>query len=252
MQAGAEPMTEHIMNGIRVVLVANRKGGSGKSTLCRALASAAEARCETVTVFDTDGSQSCLKWQAEGRARGTWSTRVEVIHSLDAGRIGAAIAQMYDQPDQEHLILIDTFGGASEAHDELATLAHLVLTPMLLSRADFEEAKATAEWYVALRSRVSNPEALAPFGVLFNRVPLRVSETEREIVAQVYGALPAFENFLSNRASYIRMDQEGLLGPIRDSLANRALAQHVQSTLDEAEAVLAELDTAIRRDAEAA
>ena len=37
--------------GIRVVLVMNRKGGSGKSTLCRALASAAAARGETVTIF---------------------------------------------------------------------------------------------------------------------------------------------------------------------------------------------------------
>ena len=42
--------------GIRVVLVMNRKGGSGKSTLCRALASAAAARGETVTIFDTDAS----------------------------------------------------------------------------------------------------------------------------------------------------------------------------------------------------
>lgn len=31
-------------NGIRVVLVMNRKGGSGKSTVCRALASAAAVR----------------------------------------------------------------------------------------------------------------------------------------------------------------------------------------------------------------
>ena len=44
--------------GIRVVLVMNRKGGSGKSTLCRALASAAAARGETVTIFDTDASKS--------------------------------------------------------------------------------------------------------------------------------------------------------------------------------------------------
>ena len=36
-------------NGIRVVLMMNRKGGSGKSTLCRALASAAVARGETVS-----------------------------------------------------------------------------------------------------------------------------------------------------------------------------------------------------------
>ncbi|PTX40399.1 chromosome partitioning protein [Gemmobacter caeni] len=53
--------------GIRVVLVMNRKGGSGKSTLCRALASAAMARGETVTIFDTDSSKSCLNWMRAGQ-----------------------------------------------------------------------------------------------------------------------------------------------------------------------------------------
>jgi len=40
-------------NGIRVLLVATRKGGAGKSTFCRALASAAAARGETVTLGQT-------------------------------------------------------------------------------------------------------------------------------------------------------------------------------------------------------
>lgn len=48
--------------GIRVVLVMNRKGGSGKSLLCRALTSAAADRGETITIFDTDSSRACLKW----------------------------------------------------------------------------------------------------------------------------------------------------------------------------------------------
>ena len=56
--------------GIRVVLVMNRKGGSGKSTLCRALASAAAAKGETVTIFDTDASKSCLKWMQAGKEAG--------------------------------------------------------------------------------------------------------------------------------------------------------------------------------------
>ena len=62
--------------GIRVVLVMNRKGGSGKSTLCRALASAAASRGETVTIFDTDASQSCLKWMQAGQEAGNWSPLV--------------------------------------------------------------------------------------------------------------------------------------------------------------------------------
>ena len=80
--------------GIRVVLVMNRKGGSGKSTLCRALASAAVARGETVTIFDTDSSKSCLKWMQVGQKLGNWSPLAEVIHTLDAHRVAEAVDQI--------------------------------------------------------------------------------------------------------------------------------------------------------------
>lgn len=55
-------LQDAILNGVRVVLVMNRKGGAGKSTLCRTLASAAVARGETVTLFDTDPSRSSRDW----------------------------------------------------------------------------------------------------------------------------------------------------------------------------------------------
>ena len=132
--------------GIRVVLVMNRKGGSGKSTLCRALASAAAAKGETVTIFDTDASKSCLKWMQAGKEAGNWSPLVEVIHTLDAHRVAEAIGQIYEQPDQEHLILIDTFGGGSEAQDVLAVAAHRIICPMMLSRGDLSETLETATW----------------------------------------------------------------------------------------------------------
>ena len=116
--------------GIRVVLVMNRKGGSGKSTLCRALASAAAARGETVTIFDTDSSKSCLNWMQAGQKLGNWSPSVAVIHTLDAHRVGEAIDQIYEQSDQDHLILIDTFGGGSEAQDVLAVAAYDDCSPL--------------------------------------------------------------------------------------------------------------------------
>jgi hypothetical protein len=50
-----------------------------------------------------------------GQEAGNWSPLVEVIHTLDAHRVVEAIDQIYEQHDQEHLILIDTFGGGSES-----------------------------------------------------------------------------------------------------------------------------------------
>jgi chromosome partitioning protein len=238
--------------GIRVVLVMNRKGGSGKSTLCRALASAAASRGETVTVFDTDSSRSCLKWMQAGQEAGNWSPLVEVIHTLDAHRVVEAIDQIYEQQDQEHLILIDTFGGGSEAQDILAVAAHRILCPMMLSRGDLSETMQTAGWYLKLRGRVEKPDALAGFSVTLSRVPVRVSETERAVAEELFQSLPALESYLANRSAYVRMDKEGLLGVIADKTPNRALAVHVQNAVKEAGDLLEEIDQLILAPAEVA
>lgn len=238
--------------GIRVVLVMNRKGGSGKSTLCRALASAAAARGETVTIFDTDASKSCLNWMQAGQDSRNWSPLVEVIHSLDAHRVVEAIDQIYEQPDQDHLILIDTFGGGSEAQDVLAVAAHRIVCPMMLSRGDLSEALETASWYLALRRRVENPEALPGFSVSFSRVPLRLSEAERAVAETLFRSLPACETYLSNRSAYIRMDKEGLLGAIAEQTPNRGLAGHLLAALKEATDLLDEIDRSILAPAEVA
>lgn len=238
--------------GIRIVLVMNRKGGSGKSTLCRALASAAAARGETVTIFDTDSSKSCLKWMQAGQEAGNWSPLVEVIHTLDAHRVVEAIGQIYEQPDQEHLILIDTFGGGSEAQDVLAVAAHRIVCPMMLSRGDLSETLETASWYLKLRDRVEKPEELAGFSVTFSRVPIRLSETERMVADELFRSLPACEAYLSNRSAYVRMDKEGLLGAIADKTPNRGLAAHLQNAVKEAGELLEEIDRSILAPAEVA
>ena len=238
--------------GIRVVLVMNRKGGSGKSTLCRALASAAAARGETVTIFDTDSSKSCLKWMQVGQEAGNWSPLVEVIHTLDAHLVVEAIGQIYEQPDQEHLILIDTFGGGSEAQDVLAVAAHHIVCPMMLSRGDLSETLETASWYLKLRGRVEKPEELAGFSVTFSRVPVRLSETERAVADELFRSLPACATYLSNRSAYVRMDKEGLLGAIADTTPNRGLAAHLQNALKEAGELLEEIDRSILAPAEMA
>ena len=238
--------------GIRVVLVMNRKGGSGKSTLCRALASAAVARGETVTIFDTDSSKSCLNWMRAGQTAGNWSPSVAVIHTLDAHRVAEAIDQIYEQPDQEHLILIDTFGGGSEAQDMLAVAAHRIVCPMMLSRGDLSETMETARWYLTLRQRIDRPEALAGFSVILSRVPARLSETERLVAEELFRSLPACEAWLSNRSAYVRMDREGLLGVIAHKTPNRGLAAHLQAAVKEAGALLEEIDQSILSPAEVA
>ena len=236
-------------NGIRVVVVMNRKGGCGKSTLVKGLASAAADRGETVTIFDTDASQSCYKWMAAGRAAGNWSPLVEVVPTLAADAVLQTIDEIYEQPDQEHLILIDTFGGGSEAADDYVLAAHLIVTPLMLSRSDVAEAQETQEWHRRLATRVTDQSAVPPLAAVINRYPNRMSEPERATLQEAFETLPVIGDFVLNRAAYSRMDREGLLGSIRDNMVNKGVAAHINDAVAEMSAVLDVLDDTIRAEA---
>lgn len=139
-------LTPDTPRGIRIVLVVNRKGGVGKSTFIKALASAAADRGEAVTIFDTDTSQSNLKWMQRARATSLWSETVKVAVSGDVDAIAARIGEISELPDQEHLILIDTYGGASPAYEHLIALADMALIPLPAAEDDFQETRETFEW----------------------------------------------------------------------------------------------------------
>lgn len=53
------------------------------------------------------------------------------------------IEDIFEQPDQEHLVLIDTFGGGADpaAQDLLADLSDLIISPCMLSAEDLEETR---------------------------------------------------------------------------------------------------------------
>ena len=81
---------------------------------------------------------------------------------------------------------------------------------------------------------------------------VRLSEAERAVADELFRSLPACEAWLSNRSAYVRMDKEGLLGPIADKTPNRGLAAHLQTAVKEAGELLDEIDQLIAAPAEVA
>ena len=144
--------------GVRVIAVINRKGGCGKSTLVRGLASAAVARGEKVTVFDTDSSQSIYGWMRVARQLGNWDDAVDVMHTYDPAEITARLDAIYAEVPHDHLILIDTFGGASEALDDVVMQSHLIVAPIRPGRGDYTETMETLIWHERLKGRVADPD----------------------------------------------------------------------------------------------
>lgn len=232
-------------NGIRVVVVLNRKGGCGKSTLVKGLASAAADRGENVTVIDTDSSESSYQWMLNAKDTGGWSGDVSVMRVMNSEDILSMIDTVYEMPDQEHLILIDTFGGASDALDDLVPNAHFVLVPTKLSRSDLTETMQTLLWVERLKERIPDPTKVPPAHVVINAIPARRNEAEAIAMEHIFATMPALESSVNQRAAYLRMDLEGLLGPIRDMTTNKPMADYVDKAIKEMDEVLVEIDKII-------
>lgn len=237
--------------GIRVIAVINRKGGCGKSTLVRGLASAAIARGDRVTVFDTDSSKGCYGWMMAAKQLGNWNDRADVIHTFDPAEITARIEAITAEPPHDHLVLIDTFGGANEALDDVVLQSDLVVAPLRPGRNDFTETMETLIWHERLKKRVSNPENVPDYRVVVNAVSAEPSATERETITEIFASMPAIEEPIMERKAYKQVDGEGLLGAIRDKTRKGIARNNLTNALDEMGAVLELLDEAMSTKAEA-
>ena len=244
--------------GVRVIAVINRKGGCGKSTLVRGLASAAVARGERVTVFDTDSSQSIYGWMKVAKQLGNWNDHAEVLHTYDPEEITARLDAIYAEPAHDHLVLIDTFGGSSEALDDVVLQAHLIVAPVRPGRGDYLETMQTLMWRERLKGRVDDPASVPEYRVVINAVSAEPSATDTtssvpisvlgfqpsELAATVAPtALTACEaamywsrvaSALAATVGYIRFGRRATIGAIRSLLATMAFATANGSWNDEA------------------
>ena len=237
--------------GVRVIAVINRKGGCGKSTLVRGLASAAVARGEKVTVFDTDSSQSIYGWMKVAKKLGNWNADVEVMHTYDPAEITARLDAIYAEGSHDHLVLIDTFGGASEALDDLVMQSHLIVAPIRPGRGDYTETMETLIWHERLKGRVADPGDVPEYRIVVNGVTPEPSTTERQALEHIFETMPVIEEPILERKAYKQVDGEGLLGVIRDNTRKSIVRRHLTSALEEMSAVLDLLDDAITEKVEA-
>jgi chromosome partitioning protein len=105
---------------------------SGKTTLLRALISAAVAAGRRVLLIDTDSTDvlGTLHKRAEAAGLGSPLLRSETVESV--GAVDRRIEQAY-AADPADFIYIDTAGVGAEWSDGIAVLADHIMTPVMLS-----------------------------------------------------------------------------------------------------------------------
>jgi chromosome partitioning protein len=181
---------------MNVVVLASRKGGSGKSTLTAHLGAHAHRSSGSCLLIDADPQGSLTLWQALRRTDEP---------PLKKGVSG--IADLVKQAEQSGIawVFIDTPPNMSAVVTEAIRCATIVVIPARPGVFDIDAVKETIEFTRALRK---------PYAVVMNSAPARRANRDSFVVAQSRQSLaainaPVWGGQISYRSNYSLALAEG-------------------------------------------
>jgi chromosome partitioning protein len=237
--------SSYLMPNDNLVVIAAmaRKGGSGKTTLSRALISAAVAAKRRVLLIDTDSTGVLGTWHKRADANGLGSPLLRSATAESVAAVDRTIEQVYEQ-DLADFVFIDTAGVGAEWSDGIAVLADHIVTPVMLSTSDLDVGAQTADWFEKLRSRVDDPDSLPRHHVVLNMVDPKTTRADAALIQAAVTRFAVVETVMLRRNAYKEMDEKGLLRAIalqKQADPNplmRPHVRHVVEALEEATDIL--------------
>lgn len=174
-------------------MLANRKGGAGKSTTALNLAVAAEQEGERVIAVELDEQGSIAGWaeqrQAETPLYGIADGRTTFEGLLSAGNANGCT-----------LAVIDTPGHASQNVETAIERADFVLIPIKPSLMDLNAVRPTV---------ASAMQAKRPFGFVITQAPPQQARI-MELVSALSETAPVAPVCLGQRMDYVDSIRDGL------------------------------------------
>lgn len=116
-----------------IVTVANPKGGTGKTTLVRALSGTAADAGNEVFLIDADSRANTMRWVDVSRQAKVWPPRLDAISSLDADQI---YQTAIDQQQNGKIVFIDIEGTTNENLYAGLYAADVVIIPLQTTQDD--------------------------------------------------------------------------------------------------------------------
>ena len=191
---------------MRVILVANPKGGSGKTTLSINLAGGLAAQGKRVAMLDLDRQKSATAWLA---------MRDMALPDID-------LVQDGQKTDADWLVIDSPAGLHGKTLERAIKLAHKVIVPIAPSLFDI---RASQEFLAALHAEKSVRKGHAFVGVVGMRVDAR---TRAGVTLEQFMAeqdLPVLA-YLRNTQNYVNAAFEGKsLFDLPHHIAERDLEQ---------------------------
>lgn len=186
-----------------VILVANAKGGCGKTTLSTSLAGYYASRGHDVTLLDLDPQQSASHWCKQRQQNGRQDIRLlsaPLDSHFHAGKLQEVLRQSSD------LLIIDSPAGLNgSALDALLNISRVVFVPMLPSPIDIRAATRFIQAVMLSPANRRRPKRLA---VIANRARERTriyAQLERFLISL---KIP-FLTTLRDTQLYVRAAGEG-------------------------------------------
>ncbi len=176
-----------------VIVVANPKGGSGKSTTCIVLGTTLAEKGATVRIIDADPQCTLKRW-SEGQSK-----------FKDIVVVPRPNEDLTDQIDtlstEVQFLLIDVQGTANQEMSAAMSRADLVLIPMRATTADAEVATRAISLVRSLEKLFKRSIA---YGVVLTCTsPLIPTKEEKDIKASMLRAqIPCFRNKLHQRTAF--------------------------------------------------
>lgn len=203
---------------MRVVALMGRKGGSGKSAMVKALASAALAGGKSVLLVDTDPQGDLTLWFEDLQARAAVPAGASFVGVASTADLETRIHEAYERGDTD-FVFIDTAGAGGSWSDEIAVMADHLVTPVVCSESDFKICAQTVAWFQRLHERVERPEDLPPHRVVLTKVPAsaKTSRLQMKLMNDAMTRFPMINTVIQERSAYLEMDAHGFLGALAES-----------------------------------
>ena len=149
-----------------VLGIMSSKGGAGKSTITKLLASAfafTENRC---LIIDLDPNKDIVNWWSTATQIGYVDDKIIVRPATNGDDLFDLVGRFESDVD---FILIDTKGEASSWAVDLASVSAVLVVPCMNAKGDRERTQETTDWYEDLKSRAENVETIPPLGFAVSR-----------------------------------------------------------------------------------
>ncbi|RFC61898.1 hypothetical protein DYI37_18920 [Fulvimarina endophytica] len=231
---------------MKVITALARKGGCGKTSLIRALTSAALSNESKCLVLDADPQLSLVRWanRLEIKRDNLTVLPISAVEELDGILDAAHDERMADT------VFIDTKGEAGPWADYVVEQSDHIVCPMVPTETDLDITADTFNYYCEARKRTEDPDGLPSFSVVLTRMPSRPRKSQVLAARQAYERFPILDEMFLERSQHWDVDREGLLHELaerRETSHNPLMRPHARlyrDALQEARTILEQLEAA--------